>query len=152
VAAPSPEGGSLSRGEGNGDRGARHERVWSCAARSSWARTGSQWSRTQAEVTRNERHRESDERQQRRGRKDKKGETGDDMCTGNTIAQMKEKEDISSGNGGTGGSSDQQWRYWQCRAGQGDWRRREGGGSDLVQLGLRANGYLLCLRRRSALT
>jgi hypothetical protein len=28
------------------------------------------------------------------------------MCTGNTIAQRKEKEDISSGNGGTGGSSD----------------------------------------------
>jgi hypothetical protein len=41
VAAPSPEGGRLSRGKGNGDRGARLERVWSCAARSSWARTGS---------------------------------------------------------------------------------------------------------------
>jgi hypothetical protein len=42
VAAPSPEGGRLSRGWGdNGDRGARLERVWPCAARSSWARTGS---------------------------------------------------------------------------------------------------------------
>jgi hypothetical protein len=30
------------------------------------------------EATRNERHRKCDERQQRRGRKDKKGETGDD--------------------------------------------------------------------------
>jgi hypothetical protein len=63
VAAPSPEVGRLSRGEGNGDRRARLERVWSCAARGSWARTGSQRSRTQVEATRNERHRESDERQ-----------------------------------------------------------------------------------------
>jgi hypothetical protein len=38
----SPEGGGgVSRRKGNGDRGARLERVWSCAARSSWARTGS---------------------------------------------------------------------------------------------------------------
>jgi hypothetical protein len=38
----SPEGaGGLSRGGGNGDRGARLDRVWPCAARGSWARTGS---------------------------------------------------------------------------------------------------------------
>jgi hypothetical protein len=36
--------------------------------------------RTQAEATRNEQHRESEERQQRRGRKDENGETGDDKC------------------------------------------------------------------------
>jgi hypothetical protein len=41
VAAPYPEGGRLSRGEDNGDRGARLDWVWSCAARGSWARTGS---------------------------------------------------------------------------------------------------------------
>jgi hypothetical protein len=37
---------------------------------------------------------------------DKNGETGDDKSAGNTTAQRKVKEDNSSGNGGTSGSSD----------------------------------------------
>jgi hypothetical protein len=33
---PGSRPGRLSRGEGNGDRGTWLERIWSCAARSSW--------------------------------------------------------------------------------------------------------------------
>jgi hypothetical protein len=47
VAAASPV--RLSRGVGNGDRGARLERVWSCAARSTAGLKRAHWSRTQAE-------------------------------------------------------------------------------------------------------
>jgi hypothetical protein len=69
VAAPSPEGGRLSRGEDNGHRRARLERVWSCAARGSSVRTGSAEQDTSGEATRNERHKESDERQRQERRK-----------------------------------------------------------------------------------
>ena len=135
VAAPSPEGGRLSRGEDNGDRGARVERVWSCAARSSWAaRTGAVERRTQAEATRNERHRKSDKRQQRRGRKYKKDETGDDrllLAEEREQRQWKYKIEIvvqaAAVMTARGAVIKQQWQWqcWQCRGGQGDWRLAE---------------------------
>jgi hypothetical protein len=81
----------------------------------------------------------------------KKGET-ETTSADNTIAQRKEvnrrenssadgrSDDISNGSASTAGRDKE--------IGGGG----IGGGSNLVQLGLRANGHLLCLSRRSALT
>jgi hypothetical protein len=69
--------------EGNVDRGAMR------LGAAGYERA--QRSRTQAEATRNELHGETDERQQRRGRKYKNGETGDDKCRRRDCAEESER-------------------------------------------------------------
>jgi hypothetical protein len=81
----------FERGEG-GQRGPRGQARSSLVLRGSGAAgpERAQWSRTQAEATRSERHRKSDERQQRRGSKEKDGETGDDKHRQHDCAEERE--------------------------------------------------------------
>jgi hypothetical protein len=86
VAAPSPEGGEGATGTaGPGSIEFGLARLGAAGPERA------QWSRTQAEATWNERHRESDERQQRRGGKDENGETGDDKRRQNECAEERER-------------------------------------------------------------
>jgi hypothetical protein len=103
AAAPSPEGGGgggVSRGEGNGDRAGAGSNEFGLARLGAAGPERALWSRTHAEATRNnERHRKIDKQQQRRGRKHKKGETGDDKCGQHGRAEEREQR---------------QWK-WRCR-------------------------------------
>jgi hypothetical protein len=138
VAAPSPEGG------GGGQRGPRGQAPTSLVMRGSEqlgpnGLSGAGHKRRRHET--NERHRKCDERQQRRGTKDEKGETGDDKGADNTAAcRGKRATAVEMAVQATAVMTAAMAVLAQRRAGQGqgDWRRPEGGGSDLVQSGLRA--------------
>jgi hypothetical protein len=118
-------GGGLIN-EGNRCRGARLERVWSCAARSSWARTpglsgaGHKWRRHGANDIGKATNGSSGEAE-----KTKKAKL-ETTSADNTIAQRKEGN--GSGNIGVCGSSGDSSNGGASSTGRDkDWRRREGG-------------------------
>jgi hypothetical protein len=97
VAAPSPEGGGgESGGWGATGTAGPGSIEFGLARLGAAGPERAQWSRTQAEATRNKRHRENDERQQWRGRKDKNGETGDGKCRQHDCAEESEREQQQS--------------------------------------------------------
>jgi hypothetical protein len=143
IAAPSPEGGGVggrAGGRATGTAGPGSNE-FGLARLGAAGPDRAQWSRPQAEATRNERHRKSDERQHSGEAEKTKMAKLETTSADNTIAQRK--EDNGSGNIGAGASSDDSSNGGASSAGRGKeiggGGKREGGGSDLSLVGAARN-------------